>query len=49
VKKYNINSPSNVFFTVKINSANRSDTDILMQRIKIGEDIDFSLIGLTVD
>lgn len=49
VKKYNINSPSNVFFTVKINSANRSDTDILMQKIKIGEDIDFSLIGLTVE
>ncbi|WP_145854427.1 DUF6794 domain-containing protein [Pedobacter suwonensis] len=49
VKKYNINAPSNVFFTVKINSANRSDTDILMQKIKIGEDIDFSLIGLNIE
>lgn len=49
VKKYNINSPSNVFFTVKINSTNRSDTDILRQKIKIGEDTDFSLIGLTVE
>jgi len=49
VKKYNINSPSNVFFTVKINSTNRSDTDIFMQKIKIGEDIDFSLMGLTVE
>ncbi|MCX2491850.1 hypothetical protein OQX63_00095 [Pedobacter sp. PF22-3] len=48
-KKYNINAPSNVFFRVKINSANRNDTDILMQKIKIGEDIDFSLTGLTVE
>lgn len=49
VKKYNINLPSNVFFMVKVNSMNRSDTDILMRKIKIGQDVDFSLTGLTVE
>lgn len=48
VKKYNINSPSNVFFTVQIKSLNRKDTDVLMKQVKIGEEMSFSLNGLTI-
>jgi len=49
VKKFNINSPSNVFFKVKINNVNRSDTDVLMEKVQIGDNMDFSLNGLTVE
>lgn len=48
VKKYNINSPTNVFFTVKIMMLNRNDTEIFMQKVKVGSNYNFSLSGLTI-
>nr|WP_293311851.1 DUF6794 domain-containing protein [Pedobacter sp. UBA5917] len=49
VKKYNINSPKNVFFKVRITSLNRNDTEILMKKVSVGDDYDFSLSGLKVE
>lgn len=48
VKKYHINSPTNVFFTVVIMALNRNDTEVLMQKVKIGSNYDFSLSGLYI-
>jgi hypothetical protein len=47
-KKYFINDPANVFFTVHITFMNRRDTPILMTKVKIGHNKDFSLKGLTM-
>lgn len=49
VNKYFINDSSNVFFTVKINSMNRTDTQILMTDVKVGDKKDFSLQGLKLE
>ena len=49
LKKYFINDSSNVFFTVKILSMNRTDTQILMTDKKVGENKDFSLQGLKLE
>lgn len=48
VNKYFINDSSNVFFTVKINSLNRTDVKIHMADATIGDTINFSLYGLRV-
>lgn len=47
--KYFINSPSNVFFTVKINKANLKNLQVLSDTLIIGRELDFSLGYLTVE
>lgn len=42
-KKYNINSNSNVFFKLKIISKNHLETEIMMEKVNIGDEFDFSL------
>jgi len=46
--KYFINDPSNVFFAVKIDSMNFSNTKILMDTVGVGSSIKLSLRGLTI-
>jgi len=48
-KKYFINDTANVFFTVRIDSMNRKDTEILMTEVKKGDQKDFSLKGLKIE
>ena len=48
-KKYFINSTTNVFFTIQINNLNRKDIEILMTKVEIGNEIDFSLSGLKIE
>lgn len=43
IKKYNINSKSNVFFKVKVISKNHLETEIMMEKVNIGDEFDFSL------
>jgi len=47
--KYFINSPSNVFFRVKINKANLNNLQIMGDEMTIGKEMDFSLEHLTVE
>lgn len=47
-RKYTINGPTNVFFTVRINQLNQLNIPILGQSVKTGDKIDFSLRGLTI-
>jgi len=49
VRKYYINDTSNVFFTLKITSINRTDIQVLMTPIKVGDNKEFSLRGLKLD
>lgn len=49
VNKYTINTPSNVFFKVKVKHVNRKGTAVLMQKVIIGAHMDFSLSGLTLN
>lgn len=48
-KKYFINDTANVFFTVCIKSMNRKDAEILMTKVKTGDQKDFSLKGLRIE
>ena len=48
-KKYFINDTANAFFTVRITNMNRKDTPVLMEQVKIGDNKDFSLTGLTIE
>jgi hypothetical protein len=48
VKKYFIKQASNVFFTIHITFLNRNDTPVLMTKVKVGQNKEFSLKGLTV-
>lgn len=48
-KKYFINDTANVFFTIRVNYLNRKDTRILMEQVKTGDEINFSLRGLTIE
>ena len=43
IDKYNINSESNVFFKVKIITKNHSETEIMMEKVNIGDEFDFNL------
>ena len=43
IDKYNINSESNVFFKVKIINKNHSETEIMMEKVNIGDEFDFNL------
>ena len=43
INKYNINSKSNVFFKVKILSKNHLETEIMMNKVNVGETFSFSL------
>jgi hypothetical protein len=49
VKKFFINDTSNIFFTVKVKSLSNNKTQILMTSVKVGEEKDFSLVGLKVE
>lgn len=42
-EKYNINSKSNVFFKLKIISKNHLETEIMMNKVNVGDEFDFSL------
>jgi hypothetical protein len=48
-KKYFINDTANVFFTVRVTYMNRKDTPVLMEQVKIGNERNFSLTGLTIE
>jgi len=48
-KKYFINDSSNVFLTVNIKFMSRLDTEILMTKVKVGDNKDFSLDGLRIE
>ncbi|UOE49130.1 hypothetical protein MTO98_32560 [Mucilaginibacter sp. SMC90] len=48
VEKYVINSPQNGFFKVKVGYMNYGNTQVLGKNVKVGDDIDCSLIGLKV-
>lgn len=48
VEKYVINSPQNGFFKVKVGYMNYGNTQVLGEDVKIGDNIDCSLIGLKV-
>ena len=47
-EKYFINDSSNVFFKVLIVKMNYPNTEILMQKVRVGEIKDFSLRGLRI-
>jgi len=49
IEKFFINDTSNVFFKVIIESLNNSNTEILMNPVKVGDKKDFSLYGLRVE
>nr|WP_294943727.1 DUF6794 domain-containing protein [uncultured Mucilaginibacter sp.] len=48
-EKYVINSPSNVFFKVRINKANLNNLQIIGKDMVIGNEMNFSLKNLLVD
>ena len=48
-KKYFLGESANVFFTVYVTKINRNDVPILMQQVKTGDKVDFSLTGLTIE
>jgi hypothetical protein len=48
-KKYFMNDTANVFVTVRVTYMNRKDTPVLMKQVKIGNNKDFSLTGLTIE
>ena len=41
--KYNINSETNVFFTVKILTKNHLETEIMMEEVNIGDEFKVGL------
>lgn len=48
-RKYFINDTANVFFTIRIQYMNRKDTEILMTKVKTGEQKDFPLTALKIE
>jgi hypothetical protein len=43
IDKYNINSESNVFFKVKVITKNHLETEIMMEKVNVGDEFDFRL------
>jgi len=46
--KYHINDTTNVFFKVRVKKVNFTNTEILSEKVKTGDTVDFSLRGLTI-